>query len=260
MGARVFITNSVKHDHDELRDLIGFGMAELDESTEVHVKARNVRFRYEVSYRKPKELGGGFVRAGGARSVLVERFGAENVRRLQDWGPYWCSGLAYHGVPGIARVERGTLQLVTLTIPNPAAYACNTFPFEHVYPGKRASSAPWPRASFVEWRDDVVHTSAHEARHVLQHMNGEPTGEMEAERYACERLMWWRLTQPGKIGDHHPFLTICDAAKVAPDTTRDDMAIAKFTVWPVDLVRAAHEDFERRQREAPSVVAGSFLL
>lgn len=175
---RITIPKSVKHDHDHLRRLLLIGMAELYDDVEVHVKARNVRYRYECSIPGRNH--------GGHRASLVQRYGAENVRRVTDWGPYLCSGVAYHGIPGIARVEPGTKWLVTLTIPNPEAYGCNTWPMVHVYPGK--TSAAWPRCTFERWEDDVVHTAAHEARHVLQFQAGDPCSEVDAEKYAERAL------------------------------------------------------------------------
>lgn len=263
---RIFITKSVKHDHAALRELILFGMHELDDETEIHVKARNVKHRHEVTYRRPAELGGGLVRAGGPRSVLIERYGKENVRKVTDWGPYWCTGVAYWGVPAMASVEHCTQQLVTLTVPNPAAYACNTFPHGHVYPGKERSSAPWPRTTFTRWEHDVIHTAAHEARHVLQYMRNESRGEMEAERYALCRLVEWKLNADGPIANDHPWLDICDGARCAPDVRRDSEWIeSRFAnergfVIPVDLIESARHDFTRRQREAPVIASWTVTL
>ena len=186
---RILIPKSVKHDHDELRGLIGWAMSDLDDTTEVHVKARALRYCWEVRRRLTD---GGFHVHGGPKASLVARYGAENVARFTDWGPYWTSGRAYDGVPEIANVGHGTDRLVTLCVPNPDAFACNSYPLERVYRGKEKSSRDWPRLNLTGWCDDVVSVAAHEARHILQFTNGDPASEMDAERYSFARLAEWR--------------------------------------------------------------------
>lgn len=184
----ITIPKSCRHDHDELRALITAGFVDAPDNVEVHVKSRARRMVWEAF------SDGHTIRSNRRRD---DGRTWHRVPALPEH-PVLCSGRAYAGVPDIGRVSPRIRWLVTLTIPTPDAYATNTWPHEHVYPGKRDSSAPWPRAMFEGWRDDVLHTAAHEARHVHQFANGFSCSEMDAERYACFVLDRSRSTNQGE--------------------------------------------------------------
>lgn len=178
MSPHITIPKSCRHDHAELTALIVAGFVDAPDGVEVHVKSRQRRMVWEAF------SDGHTIRSNRRRS---DGRTWHRVPALPDH-PVLCSGYAYQGIPDMARVAPGARYLVTLTIPTPAAYASNTWPHEHVYPGKRESSAPWPRAMLLRWQDDVLHTAAHEARHVRQFADGFSCSEMDAEDYACSIL------------------------------------------------------------------------
>lgn len=192
----IVIPKTCPHDHDQLRDLIAYAMDEA-ESVEVHVKSRHPKYVWKwrenlTAYGSDGTVvhGRGDVTSNRKPADLSPR-DAATLRRVVHHDAYWCSGRAYGGIPGMANVSPSVRYLVTLTIPTPDAYDVNVFPYDHVYPGKRSSSRDWPHALFERWEHDVVHTAAHEARHVIQFATGAPGSEMDAERYARERLAAW---------------------------------------------------------------------
>lgn len=187
---------------DAVRALIEFGMAHAPDGTEVHVKSRALRKTWHVD-----GFGVGFSTRAGAARAFPDR---EPYPRT-DWGTYLCSARAYRdaGADEMCKLAPGSRWLVTMTIPTPEAYSSMSFPLEHVYPGKRDSSAPWPRIGFLSWEDDVVHTAAHEAQHLVQFVNGSSCSEIEAEEVACRRLREWR--DLGAVDDGPPATLHCYA-------------------------------------------------
>ena len=170
---------------DKVRELIEFGAAGAPEGTEIHVKSRPLRHTWHV-----EGFGVGF----STRAAAARAFPGREPYPLTDWGPYFTSGYAYVDAVNdeMTRLQPDSLWLFTLTIPTPEAYSANSWPYDHVYPGKRSSSAPWPHLHLSCWQEDVVSAAAHEAQHLVQFRDGLPHSEMEAEEAALDRLREWQ--------------------------------------------------------------------
>ena len=84
-------------------------------------------------------------------------------------------GLAYGGIPRLARTSPGASYLVTLKIP-PDPAAVDAYPLTSVY----RRSVP---VELTSWQHNLVHVAAHEACHVAQFAAGGRRSEVEAERW-----------------------------------------------------------------------------
>ena len=99
-------------------------------------------------------------------------------------------GWAYDGVPlRHVRPLPGIRRLVTIRMslqPGQLRY-----PHDWQYPGLKTSGAVTYRC----WREELLHTLAHEARHIAQFCEGLPRSEVDAEQHAHGRLHLWRTHQ-----------------------------------------------------------------
>lgn len=62
----------------------------------------------------------------------------------------------------------------------------------HAYGGKRS-----PHLTLATWREALVVVAAHEGRHVWQFQSSAPRSEVDAERWAAERLAAFRRSGAG---------------------------------------------------------------
>lgn len=99
---------------------------------------------------------------------------------------YDARGRAYPGVPDGARVSMRTRYLVVLKVADHEAPT--RFPHEWLY--HRAKTAG--PVTFRSWREELFHLAAHEARHVVQFIEGLPCSEVDAEEWAHGSLRSWR--------------------------------------------------------------------
>jgi hypothetical protein len=155
---RITVSGSIRSSHSEIRQLVEDGFAGVPAGdVEVHVKAR------------------GMIRRGG---------------RVRPRGRGF-SGRAYRGVPGIARVAPGIAYLVTMLIPAADdAPTARRYPYRWEYARSRRTGP----VVFESWQEELFHLAAHEARHIHQYRFGLSASEVDAERWACERLADRRAT------------------------------------------------------------------
>lgn len=160
----------------------------------VHVKARPVQVSWSTDCIGPAcRVGAWFANtdtgAGGHRGMRRRDLARLDLSahttpvRVERQDSY-TSGRAYPGVPGIARVPRGTRYLVTLIVPQRPDLIVDRFPRERVYRGRKTSPAI-PQAC---WHDDVFAVAAHEAKHVEQFRAGTSRSENAADRHALGSL------------------------------------------------------------------------
>jgi hypothetical protein len=86
-------------------------------------------------------------------------------------------GLAYDGIPRLARTRPGAKYLVTVKIP--AAPDQEPYPLTSVY----RKSVP---VELTSWQHNLLHIAAHEGCHVWQFEHGLSRSEVEAERWGLE--------------------------------------------------------------------------
>jgi hypothetical protein len=183
----VLLTNSSRYPDREVQTLVEFAMAGIDHST-LAVRVRNSRRAYR--------------------------------------------GRAYDGDPPISPLshDRSVTRLVTLGLGTPEQFPCTNVTVSarwlrlppdidprslprgevrrarrkgarytherrvwrtHGYGGVRS-----PIVEFRDWRDALVAVAAHEARHIWQYQSDERRSEVDAERYAVDRLTRFRAEPP----------------------------------------------------------------
>jgi hypothetical protein len=86
-------------------------------------------------------------------------------------------GLAYDGIPRMARTRPGANYLVTVKIP--AHPEREGYPLTSVY----RKTVP---VELTSWQHNLLHVAAHEACHVWQFEHGLARSEVEAERWGLE--------------------------------------------------------------------------
>ena len=157
------------------------------DDVEAHVKARAAKKRsYVALYHHPgdrKPVRTRFIRKKDAEAS-ARRFGGEV--EVHAWAHPRAGGWSarsYDGVPGIARVTRGTQYLVTFNIPADPR-RLTRYPVEHQDPRLKTS----PVVTFRTWREQLLHIAAHEARHIHQFRHGLSRSELDAERWAAAQL------------------------------------------------------------------------
>ncbi len=99
------------------------------------------------------------------------------------------SGRAYPQVPSRPRTYPGTRYLIKLDLPS--LMRNRGYPFTYRYSGLR--TAPW--ITVQDWRERLVALAAHEAYHIHQFRHGIRRSEVQAERWALQRLGEWRIEQ-----------------------------------------------------------------
>lgn len=177
----------------EIEALVRAGFEGVEASdVEVHVKARSkVRRVYEVRMRQGRRsVVRRYARKRDAVAVARRHRGTVESKAYRHPRAAGWSARTYDGVPSIAKVRPGVRYLVTMNIPadpRPLPY-----PVEHSYPGLKTA----PRIRFDSWQEELFGMSAHEARHVEQFRHGLKRSEIDAERYALERIECRRMPDP----------------------------------------------------------------
>lgn len=170
----------------EIESLVRAGFADVAcDDVEAHVKARaRIERRYQV--RWPDE----------SRPVRVFRRKRDAIAFMDSLGPpaqTWAhrrphpkaaswTARSYEGVPAIARVQDGVRFLVTFNIPTDPRDCI--YPITHQDPRLKTS----PVVTFGCWQENLLHIAAHEARHIHQFRHGLSRSELDAERWAAQRL------------------------------------------------------------------------
>jgi len=174
------------------------------QDVEVHVKARAdrvvrwlLRCRPEAACGRPANYRAGGERGHCARTRRQALGLAGDLRahhspeRLGVRPTYAFSGRAYPRLPEVARVGVGVRFLVTLTMPADPAATGDAYPRLSHY-GRYKTS---PAIVIADWREELVHLAAHEARHTHQFRHGLPRSEIDAEHWAHARLTAWRAVR-----------------------------------------------------------------
>lgn len=106
-------------------------------------------------------------------------------------------GMAYFSVPSIANVPPGTRKLITIGIGPPYK-----FPYENGYwnskarkDGKPRRGGLWPEVTLQDWREALVHTAAHEAKHIERYVYGGEQSELACEHHAAWVLNRYRAQE-----------------------------------------------------------------
>lgn len=203
-AARLGITVSsrVAADHDDVRDLVttGFG-GRVPADVEIHVRARSPRTSWAVlcagacpqptNYRAGRHRG----HQDRHRDTALQLAGDTphlHPQRLVT-PSHGFSGRTYPRLPAAARVAPGIRFLVTLTIPIDPAPAATGVVYPRAARYRRYATAP--NVVLSDWREELLHLTAHEARHVDQIRHQRPRSEIDAERAAHARLAAWRHAQ-----------------------------------------------------------------
>lgn len=173
--------NTSRYPEDEALELVGFALEGLDhERVAVHLKNSRHAYRGRAYDGVP-----GSSPASRDRRVtwLVTLglgapglFPVDNMVQTARWSPV-------RGEPAPDDVlrraprgrHRGQLQRRVIST--------------HAYGGKRS-----PRLTLASWREALVAVAAHEGRHVWQFQSATPRSEVDAERWAAERLDAYRFS------------------------------------------------------------------
>jgi hypothetical protein len=103
-------------------------------------------------------------------------------------------GMAYRGVPGMSNAPKTARYLITIGIGSP-----EHFPREDGYwnshartNGKHRRGGQWPEVTIADWREQLITTAAHEAKHIEQFRERLPCSEVACEHFAAHMLNRYR--------------------------------------------------------------------
>lgn len=170
----------------EIERLVSRGFDGVDaHDVEVHVKARARTKRVYVAEvrRRSRWVRVGYERKRDALDAAARHGGSVETVVSRPAQAGWWSGRAYDGVPSIARVEPGVAYLVTLNIPADPR-RLTRYPVRQQDPRLKTG----PEVLLESWRDELLHISAHEARHIHQFRHRLRRSELDAERWAAAAL------------------------------------------------------------------------
>ena len=171
--------NTSRYDEDEAIELVGFALEGTDHSRlAVHLK--NSRRPYRGRAYDGVPAASPVSRNRDVRWLVTLGLGApglfpvDNLLQTARWSPL-------RGEPGPGEVlrraprgrHRGRLERRVVST--------------HAYWGKRS-----PPLTLATWREALVAVAAHEGRHVWQFQSTAPRSEVDAERWAAERLAAFR--------------------------------------------------------------------
>jgi hypothetical protein len=225
-AVRVTIAERIRVDHDLLASLVAAGFDGVEQhDVEMHLKVRADRVvRWLLRCHSDAACGRpGNYRAGEERGHCA-RTRRQAVRLAGDadaHGPpellpvrptYAFSGRAYPRLPDMARVADGVRYLVTLTMPADPTTTGDSYPRLSHY-GRYKTA---PAIVVADWREELVHLAAHEARHTYQFRHGLSHSEIDAERWAHSRLTAWRTAR----GLPPPAIGPPPSASVGPGSAR----------------------------------------
>lgn len=199
---RLVIASRIRPDHTLVADLVTAGFAGMDaDDVEVHLKARaDEVVRWLVLCAVPEGClrSVNYVTDGTRGHCARTRRQALQLaddtkrhlapRRLAVSPSYGYSGRAYPVLPPVARVEPGITFLVTLKMPADPIATGDSYPRISRY--LRYKTAP--PVTIADWTEELVHLAAHEARHIHQFRHTLPRSEIDAEKWAHERLAGYR--------------------------------------------------------------------
>ncbi|MGN6380624.1 MAG: hypothetical protein ACTHNU_16865 [Gaiellales bacterium] len=197
----ITVSRTIRTPHDEIRALVEQGFTGVTAAdVEVHVRARGIqrtfivlcdRRRCSLEHNFRSRNGGRghhFIASAREAERIAERHGSPLERRAQPRGRGF-SGRAYNGVPRVGRVAPGVAYLVTILMPaSPEAPTAHRYPYRWRYARYRRAQP----LTIESWQENLIHLSAHEARHIHQYRAGLPASELDAERWAAQRLAEWR--------------------------------------------------------------------
>lgn len=124
------------------------------------------------AYRRRRDAAAAAARVGGTlRRHVDERLGER------------MSACAYYELPRVARVAAGVRYLVTMRLPR--RLEALTYPHELQYRRGGELMRTAPVVQVEDWLEEVLHLTAHEARHVAQYRLGLAKSEVDAERWAA---------------------------------------------------------------------------
>ena len=192
------IASRIRPNNTPVADLVAAGFAGVDAAdVEVHLKARaDEVVRWLVLCADPEGClrSANYLTDGACGHCARTRRQALQLagdpkrhlapRRLAVRPSYGYSGRAYPVLPSVARVEPGIRFLVTLKMPADPIATGDSYPRTSRY--LRYKTAP--PVTIADWTEDLVHLAAHEARHIHQLRHRLSRSEIDAEKWAHERL------------------------------------------------------------------------
>lgn len=165
---------------------MAFGFADVDAArVAVHVKNSGRAYR-GATYEQVPPLSPAAVDPAVERLVTIgigapQRFPCDNVHERARWvGARPGDGIGAGKRFRVRRREGGPDRVELQVVER------------HGYGGKGS-----PVLEFRDWREALVAVAAHEARHVWQFEHDAPRSEVDAERYAGERLAAFRRRGDG---------------------------------------------------------------
>jgi hypothetical protein len=196
---------------DVIRRLVELEFADAGEGLAVHVKAvrpqprwflpcqreacrPNVDLDRDPKYGRDAAEHLGFRRGHLHRTRRVARGWHDDayIADVRRWVEHRrpC-GSAYNGVPlPHARPLPGVQRLATIRMTlHPEQL---TYPYVWRYPRLKTSG----QVTYTSWQEELLHTLAHEARHIVQYRDQLPASEVDAELHAHRRLERWRQAEP----------------------------------------------------------------
>jgi hypothetical protein len=105
-------------------------------------------------------------------------------------------GRAYMGVPSISNAPRSAQYLMTVKLGNGVAFPLGPRNYNGSTPDEVGPRNRFPFFTYADWREWLVHTAAHEARHIHQYRHGAPCSEVDCERFAEKVLRRYRERRP----------------------------------------------------------------
>lgn len=179
---------------EEVRELVEFGMAEVDHSALV-VRVKNTRDIYRGrAYDGIPTLSAAARQPGATRLVTIAigpptGFPTTNEVRSARWRKVRPNE-SLDGVRAADLRIAGSRAAATRarlaaakTPPQLERREVRT----HGYGGVTA-----PVVYMTDWREALVAVASHEARHIWQYQHDRPRSEVDAERYSAGRLALWR--------------------------------------------------------------------
>lgn len=109
----------------------------------------------------------------------------------------------------LANVASSTRYLVTMRLPR----RLDGLPYPETlqYHRRGVVMTTAPRIQVRSWPEEVVHLTAHEARHVHQFRHGLPKSEVDAERWAAAAVLRFRAAPPPRLS--HPRRRVVTTAR-----------------------------------------------
>jgi hypothetical protein len=101
-------------------------------------------------------------------------------------------GRAYMGVPAISNAPPTAQYLMTVKLGNGVAFPLGPRNYNGQAPHEVGPRNRFPFFTYADWREWLVHTAAHEARHIHQYRHGIRRSEVDCEWFAEKALTRYR--------------------------------------------------------------------